>query len=504
MIRLKKLVITIFFLSFSFYLGVSAQVSVSGVVISEIQAEGASATSEFIELHNQTNSSIDVTGWKVLYVSASGSTTTLKATLDGVLVANGYYLLSTTESGLVSDQIFSNGLALSGGHIVLQKPDETEVDRLGWGTAVAPEKSPAISHAKSHSLQRFILDSGIFQDTNDNSLDFFDNDTPYAQGGGVVEVVDPPIDEPVEYLPVEISEFLPDPVSPQTDAEDEFIELYNPNEDSVNLKDYVIKTGNDSQYGYTFGDVDIEAGGYLTIYSKDSGLVLSNTSGAVRIYSPDDELFDQTTYDVTESGQSYIKDQGVWKLTTEPTPDKENILSLPIGDGEEVEETELQPCRPDQYRNPETNRCKLIETASQLQECASDQYRSPETNRCRSLSTTTSSLTPCKQGQYRSPETNRCRSLASNTSKITACKAGYERNIETNRCRKIVSVASPEDSLKQFAAIDPVRQVNWPIIAIVGGSAVMYGLYESRFTVRNFVERARGYIKSRRQTSRGP
>ena len=76
----------------------------------------------------------------------------------------------------------------------------------------------------------------------------------------------------------------------------------------------------------------------------------------------------------------------------------------------------LKPCRDDQYRNPETNRCKSIASASStLKPCAADQYRNPETNRCKKISSSSSSLKPCRSDQERNPETNRCKKVIKDT-----------------------------------------------------------------------------------------
>jgi hypothetical protein len=88
-----------------------------------------------------------------------------------------------------------------------------------------------------------------------------------------------------------------------------------------------------------------------------------------------------------------------------------------------------KPCRPDQYRNPETGRCKKKPSDA----------RAPAGTRRRK---------PCKEGEYRHPETGRCRKIRRpNSSRpprersprtgLKPCKAGYERNMETRRCRKI-------------------------------------------------------------------
>ena len=98
---------------------------------------------------------------------------------------------------------------------------------------------------------------------------------------------------------------------------------------------------------------------------------------------------------------------------------------------------ELVPCKPHQYRDRSTNRCRNYKNAQkrtspkrasktpsrkELVPCKSHQYRDPVTNRCRNYKNAQKrtspkrtprrkELVPCKPHQYRDPVTNRCKNL---------------------------------------------------------------------------------------------
>ena len=309
----------------------------------------------------------------------------------------------------------------------------------------------------------------------------------------------------VAILPLVINELLPNPIVPQTDAEDEFVELFNPNNEAVNLKNYKLKTS--SANVIVLPDMILEPGKYATFLSKDKLVSVTNSGGTVRLLDKYDKQLDSVDYLNVEEGRSYARFDGGWQWTLEPTPSAENILKLPVGDAEVPikDEKEIKECRDDQFRNPETNRCKLKGAIdSDLQACAADQYRNPESNRCRKLSSVSSSQTPCKVGQFRNPETNRCKSLTLSNSTLKVCEPGQERNPETKRCRKIAKSISSSDPFRQVAVTDPLKDANWPVIGLIGGTTLLYGLYESRYDVRNQFQRARDYFRSRRETGRGP
>jgi hypothetical protein len=83
---------------------------------------------------------------------------------------------------------------------------------------------------------------------------------------------------------------------------------------------------------------------------------------------------------------------------------------------EEPEQKQYADCGEGRYRNPETNRCKKVETeaAKTLTPCAVGYERNPETNRCKKVAVA-SGLVPCAEGYERNPETNRCRKVRENT-----------------------------------------------------------------------------------------
>src|SRR5262249_40824305 len=148
----------------------------------------------------------------------------------------------------------------TGGHVRLFKPvDESGsdqvIDLVGWGNADSAEGAASVmAPANSQSLKRRFSEDGVIIDTDNNAADFVVSNQPNPQSTPPVQndqvdnqpsdpPSDPPATPPPVYLPINITEMLPDPVAPATDANDEFIELFNPNSTAVDLAGYVLKTG---------------------------------------------------------------------------------------------------------------------------------------------------------------------------------------------------------------------------------------------------------------------
>jgi hypothetical protein len=493
------------------------------LVITEVMtASAASVSSEFVELHNPTSESIDVTGWKIQYISATGTTTYNRVTLDGSLASKGFLLAATEgfqiEQSIISDATMTGtGFATSSGRIRLVDQNNVVVDALSYGlSALQSEGVPAESLAAGQSLKRVTNEDAQFLDTNSNADDFVISNEPFAQGGGLEDVeelldVCPNIEDIQPSLPVgyeiisgecveiqpdvpslhnmtlHITELLADAVG--SDVGNEYIELYNPHDQPVGLAGYVLFVGPNYEKSYTLPDtLEISPNQYLALYNSTLNFTLVNSTSRAKLVAPGGDTVSETAiYNDPEEGYSWAYFDDGWMMTQKTTPDAENEY-LWVVDAPATESSSLAPCAPGKYRNPETNRCRAISSASSsLAPCAPDQVRNPETNRCRKISATTSSLTPCQPGQERNPETNRCRKIVSNSKTTAPCQHGYERNPETNRCRKVVAANS---SLGAPAAINPIS-LNERVIVLLVIMAGGYALFEYRNDISQFISRLR-------------
>jgi hypothetical protein len=124
------------------------------VVISEIAWMGTtdSYTNEWIELYNNTGSSIDLTEWSLNAIDSTPS-----ITLSGTIPAGGYFLLERTDDntvpGVAADQIYTGALGNDGEDLTLRDGASNVVDQVdcsaGWFAGHADGRVPMARSALS-------------------------------------------------------------------------------------------------------------------------------------------------------------------------------------------------------------------------------------------------------------------------------------------------------------------------------------------------------------------
>ena len=172
-------------------INVTVTEKVSTVVISEVYGGGGNSGSlyrnDFVELYNNTDINIDISGWTVHYASAAGSFNN-KTTLpdNSIILPYSYYLVkwaagSSTEvpelpTADVEGSVFAGAkefkVALTNNDTAPNSPTDTNVvDYVGAGNATAYEGAVAPGPSNSESISR-TKSGNIYVDTDNNSAGF--------------------------------------------------------------------------------------------------------------------------------------------------------------------------------------------------------------------------------------------------------------------------------------------------------------------------------------------
>ena len=160
----------------------------TGLVLAEAVTGGVSASDEYVEIYNAGAVATDLGGCELVYMTASGATTTRKAAFDSPLVlAPGAHLLVANSAGTyaqLADATYIGGLAADGGSLALRHVGGAVIDALSWGTASNAYLEGAVAPAppaRSSLERRPGGAAGNWVDTNDNASDWVVQSNPIPQ-----------------------------------------------------------------------------------------------------------------------------------------------------------------------------------------------------------------------------------------------------------------------------------------------------------------------------------
>lgn len=514
----------------------------SGVMISYVQTIGVTgvAGDEVVELYNNSDSRVDVTGWCVKRISSGEGNTITNVGCIAVTDISERIILPARSSVVfasmtLADFAFASGMSDAGGAVAVYDASGMQIDAVAWGSNVKYAEggvsTPALSKGKA--LQRLALESGVLQDTDHTNSDMqlVPTRTTFSYGS-LIDIVDmcQNIDDNQATVPdgynrdlllgnctkrVEVNECHGVGISEiAANRTEQFIEVHNSSDAPVTMTGCQLMT-NRSTATYVFDGLTLQPDEYRAFSVTDMGLTLTKTTtGAVYLLSSDGVFeIDKVEYKNLAVDTSWSLVDTQWQQTYAVTNGVQNrferyaacdegyVRSDETGRCNKVVVEVPVLCRDDQYRSEETGRCRTIAVASTPAPCKEDQYRSEETHRCRLLTLAVASiLKPCADDQFRNPVTNRCKVIASSDDvALVDCGEGHERNLDTHRCRNSAAKAIPEAAF----AVTPVKErgkafVGWWALGGVGLLAAGYGAWEWRREVATGIRRVGSFFISRK------
>ncbi|MGC9049126.1 MAG: lamin tail domain-containing protein [Patescibacteria group bacterium] len=310
------------------------------VVINEIfpEPDSKKGEEEWIELYNKTDYVLDLSNWTI-----EDNTGKPKVLSDLVLTIHGYLVLKKGEH-------FNFSLN-NGGDILILKNRETIIDQITYGDF---EDGYLLDNAPNPGQSKSIGRDPQSQDTNNDKNDFFlcKNITPGQRNE--IEIINQLEQQnttqqnfsskPDQFQTdkIFISEFLPNPVG--LDTENEWIELYNDSEQTIDLSGWQIDDAEGGSRPYKFPPgSEIGSKKYLILSREQTKITLNNTFDSVRLIKPNGQVLQRIDYQKPPEGASYAKnDSGEWFYTIISTPGLPNIFESVEEEDGETEEKEIK------------------------------------------------------------------------------------------------------------------------------------------------------------------
>lgn len=123
-----------------------------------------------------------------------------------------------------------------------------------------------------------------------------------------------------------INEVFPNPPGSQSEN-DEFIELFNMSDSSIDLTGFFLEDKVGKQY--IFNSITIPAKGFLSFTKGITGIALNNSDEVISLKNVSRSVIDEFEYSITREGKSFSRfpdGSGTFQENTDSTPDQPNVL----------------------------------------------------------------------------------------------------------------------------------------------------------------------------------
>lgn len=279
------------------------------IIINEIlpNPTGADEINEFIELKNIGSQVVDLAGWSISDAT-DNKFIFADAAIDWKINANGFLLIKRDQSqialnnsGTETVKLFTpDGRLWDETQYVRPAAEDSSYSRSSdgesyWTASSTPGKENQFpAEAAEEMAASSVLGIKIFATSSDKKI--------------------------------LISEILPVPDIKSGQAE--FIELYNPNDEPLDLSGFSLS--DQSGKSYIFKDRIIGSLEYLPLYQTESKISLNNDGDSLTIKSAAGQIVTQLSY--VKAPQDYslaLSDDGKFLWTDTITPGRKNIISAP-------------------------------------------------------------------------------------------------------------------------------------------------------------------------------
>lgn len=287
----------------------------SNIVINEFVSDPSDGDVEWIELYNNTSSTINLNSWSI----ADGSKK--KTELSGLIASHQFRVIESPKGNL-------NNL---GDLIILKDPSDNIIDQVSYGNL---DDGNIFDNAPKtedpNSLARFI-------NGQDTDIDYNDFRISSSVTKGLPNIINSleqkktsELTEDVKvvtnYPKIIITEILANPLG--SDMDEEFIEIYNPNDQEVDLTDWLLDDADGGSRPYKINNLVIGAKEYLSFFRKTTNLALNNDTDQVRLINPLQQISSEVEYKNIKEGWSYaLSLENKWQATSVPTPSEENEMA---------------------------------------------------------------------------------------------------------------------------------------------------------------------------------
>ncbi len=301
----------------------------SGVVINEISPLGQ----EWIELYSTNADVIDLTGWGM----SDSSGTTLRFPAKTTIQQGQFFTI--TLSNLLNDSGDSVQLAMADGRIVDQLSYTKPLAHTTWSripdAGSWQNNAPATPNQPNRAPQPTAVPATKTpKPTATKKPTVTPRATAKPKASKPKATTQPTLVANAKYPQLQINEVVPAPraidwnADGESNSNDEWIELYNPNSYQVDLTGWQLDDQADagSRPWRLPAGMSIAANGYLVIFASQSKLSLTNSGEELRLLQPNAVVADLVSYAKLDYDHSWGRHPSSqqWQSFAQPSPKQAN------------------------------------------------------------------------------------------------------------------------------------------------------------------------------------
>ena len=156
----------------------ASAVSLTHIVIAQIQIAGASSSNDFVKLYNPTAAAIDMSGWKLHKKSSTGTDYSLRTFANGTVIAPGAYFVWANSAGgfaqSMGADVSSTETLAADNSVAIMDASGTIVDAVAWGTGTN-QYVEGLPYATDPLANQILVRKSlgdVMVDTDNNAEDF--------------------------------------------------------------------------------------------------------------------------------------------------------------------------------------------------------------------------------------------------------------------------------------------------------------------------------------------
>ncbi len=342
----EKILIAAIILSAAFF--IAPKIVWAQVVINEIMydlakddcvADGADTDREWVELYNNSNDPVNLSGGSKGWRFNDGSSHLLSespAQGSMTILPDGYAILTADVPTFLREHsgfqgtiiVTAMSLKNATGTLTIFDSSGNKINEIAYQNSLGAKHNCKTLEWDGAALKESLVDGGTPGRAN-SVLNYSDATSSAAPSASPTATTTTSAATPTpapgyQYSQkVFINEFVP---WPETGAK-EWVELVNSDNTTINLSGWQIDDGNASTSPQTLpADTIIAPGDFLVIsFNKN---VLNNDNDKVRLLWPDDQVVHVIEYSKATQGQAVAKFDAGWLWTNRPTPGQTNKKSL--------------------------------------------------------------------------------------------------------------------------------------------------------------------------------